>query len=82
MYTLLFAAVSFLLALLVNVFVVIPFFNLYVGNIMGVGLVVSNLDMQVITVLSVLVMSAPLTALFFVLIDTISTIAYKARTGY
>lgn len=82
MVTLLSALVSFVLTLLLDVFAIIPFFNMFVGTIMGMGLVVSNLDYQIAGVLTVVILSIPLFALIFAAIDTFSTIAYKASNGY
>lgn len=82
MVTLLSALVSFVLTLLLDVFAIIPFYNMFVGTVLGMGLVVSNLNYQVAGVLLVIILSIPLFALIFAMVDALSTIAYKSATGY
>jgi hypothetical protein len=82
MVTLLSALVSFVLTLLVDVFALIPFFNFFMATFLGMGLVVSNLDYQVAIVLTVVILSIPLFALIFALVDSVSTIVYKSSSGY
>jgi hypothetical protein len=82
MYTLIVGIISFLLTLVVDVFAIIPVFNSIVGILKDSDLVISNLDWQVATVISVIIMSIPIAALLFAAIDSFSNIMFKSRTGY
>lgn len=63
----------------VDVFLVVPFFNVMSTYIIGSGLVVSMLDYQVFSIIGVVVCSIPILVLFFTLVDSLNTIVFRVR---
>jgi hypothetical protein len=76
------AIIGFLATLLVDAFAVTPLYNTIVPYMANSGLVISNLDYQVINVIMYVILAIPIGALLFTAIYAINQIIYKAGNGY
>ena len=80
-FTILEAILGFLLTMVADVFALIPIHNAITSTILGSGLVVSNLDYQVINVIAFCILSVPIAAIIFTGIYAFNEITYKAGGG-